>query len=459
MNREMTFLSPSPTRLGIVCLARMTFEAELAAQWYRQAQTPLSALDGVTLCAVAPLVVEPHDAADAIAELRVSNIDALVIVNGTFALGGLALQFAQAFDVPLLLWAWPEPTEQTGKLRLNSLVGAHLNASNLFKLGRRTQTLYAPADDATAVRAIAHFARVAGIARDLRQLRIGLIGGHAPGFDNLAVNKLALRQSLGVEVVDVSLQTVIAKAQAINAQTPASARDEALSLFDDRREVTATQGELFTSLIGALQTLVTEQRFDALALKCWGDIAEQYGIAACGAVSVLNNLGIVVGCEGDVMGALTMLVAQRLCGAPAFLSDIVAIERADNTGLFWHIGCAPLCLADARSPKQLFSHFAGGKGVTAGFALKPGRMTILRFGDDGQQVRALATTSEALESEMNIRGTVARVRFDANAGALLDELLNNGWEHHLVLAYGDIVDELRLLCRELNIQMTVISSQ
>ena len=43
----MSFLSPEATRVGLLCLARQTFEAELAAQWYAQARQLIGALPGV----------------------------------------------------------------------------------------------------------------------------------------------------------------------------------------------------------------------------------------------------------------------------------------------------------------------------------------------------------------------------------------------------------------------------
>ncbi len=447
----MKFLSPEPTRVGLVCLARLTFEADLAAQWYKQAQQMIGAMDGIQLCAVEKLVIEREDAEAAIAELRAANVDALILLSGTFALGGLAMQFAQAFDVPLLLWAWPEPREQTGKLRLNSLVGVTVNASNLYKLGYRPATLYAAMDDPRTSETITRFAQIAGILRDLRRVRIALIGGHAPGFDNLGVNKLWLRRALGVEVVDIGLQSIIARAQAIAAGRVQASHGEIMKPFDDTAEVNAQQGNAFTALVLALQDLAAEGNFDALAIKCWGDLAESYGIAACGAVARLNDDKLVVGCEGDIMGTLTSLITQRLTGIAAYLTDLVSVEPEDNTALFWHIGCAPLCLADPNQPRHLYAHFAGGKGVTAGFGLKPGRVMIARLGEDGHNLRMLVATGQAMETPMDIRGTVSRVIFDGDAGAFLDELLANGWEHHLVLAYGEIVPELEMLCRALNI--------
>jgi L-fucose isomerase-like protein len=452
-----SFINPEPTRLGLVCLARLTFEADLAAQWYVKAQAMVRGLEGVQLVAIEKLVIEQSDAEAAMAELEAADIDLLVILSGTFALGGLAQRLAQSFaHIPLLLWAWPEPQEQTGKLRLNSLVGAHVNASNLYKLGYRPSALYAALDDPRAAQTITQFARVAGIRRDLQTLRMAFIGGHAPGFEDLAVDKFALRRALGVEIVDVGLQTLVARARAIAAERVKAEKPGALKPFADTSEVDETKGNMFTALILAVRDLAAEGKFGAMTLKCWGDLVEGYGIAGCGVVSVLSDMGLYTGCEGDIMGTLSMLIARRLTGVHPFLTDFVSVEAEANTGLLWHGGCAPVSLAREDQPRHLFSHFAAGKGLTAGFALKPGRVTILRLGDDGRNLRMIATTARALESDMEVRGTLTRVAFDGDGMAFLDEMLSNGWEHHVVMAYGEIVPELELLARVLRIPLTVI---
>jgi L-fucose isomerase-like protein len=453
----MSFINPEPTRLGLVCLARLTFEADLAAQWYVEAQEMVRGLDGVQLCAIEKQVIEQTDADAAVTELHVANIDALVILSGTFALGGLAQRLAQSFpNLPILLWAWPEPQEQTGKLRLNSLVGAHVNASNLYKLGYRPQTLYAARDDPRAAQTITQFARAAGIRRDLQTLRMAFIGGHAPGFEDLAVDKFALRRALGVEIIDVGLQKLVARARAIAAERVKAEKPGALKPFADTSEVDETRGNLFTALILAVRDLAAEGKFGAMTLKCWGDLVEAYGIAGCGVVSVLSDMGLYTGCEGDIMGTLSMLIARRLTGVHPFLADFVSVDGGANTGMLWHGGCAPISLAREDQPLHLFSHFAGGRGLTTGFALKSGRVTILRLGDDGRNLRMIAATGQSLETEMQVRGTLTRVAFDCDAMAFLNEMLSNGWEHHLVMAYGEIVPELEMLCRLLNIPLTLM---
>jgi L-fucose isomerase-like protein len=448
----------APT-LGVVCLGRTTFDVAVAEPWYAQVCEALAG-ERLNINAHPALVIEAVDADSAISTLRAGQTpDGLLIINGTFALGGLAVQLAQAFpDTPLMLWAWHEPHEQTGKLRLNSLVGVNLNASNLYKLGRRPHTLYAAHDAVAAHREIAAFARAACARGALRDARIGFIGGHAPGFDNLAVGKLALRGQLGADLTEIGLPALVARARKILAD--GGPTQLATDTFEDIGELSAQQVDQFNALAQATRELAAAGGHNTLTLKCWGDLAEQYGMAGCGVVSALNGgaggPAITTGCEGDVLGALTMRAGQAITGEPAVLMDLVSTDDATRTALFWHVGCAACSMATGKQPRALFSHFAGGKGVTAGFALRPGRVTIARIGhDDRGALRMLAATGTALETPMHIRGTVSRVQLDGGADTLLREVLANGWEHHVALIYGDVLPELKLLASMIGAPLTV----
>ncbi|MEO6062477.1 MAG: hypothetical protein ABIQ99_11115 [Thermoflexales bacterium] len=439
-------------RLLLITLARLTFEADLGARLAAEAAARLAARDDIELIRHEPLVIEAADAEAAVAAIRAADPDGVILLNATFALGSLAQAIARAVDQPILLWAFTEPAEQTGKLRLNSLVGAHVNASNLFKQGRRASTLYAAGDDPAAAESIARFGRVAALTRGLRRSKIARIGGYAPGFDNLNVTPAALKAGIGAELVDLPLSALI---DAARARIPDAAN--AAGDFDDISELSPVQVEKYNGLVAGIEAMRAAGGYDAVTIKCWGDLAEQYGIAGCGAVSWLNGRDAIVGCEGDVNGALSLMIARHLSGRPGFLTDIVSVNGPANTALLWHIGCAGTCLAAPGQPRKLFSHFAAGKGVTAGFILAPGPITLLRLGDDGHGTfRLLAAAGECVPIELSIRGTIALVRFGNSASGFLTELLDKGWEHHLVMAYGDLRSDLSLLAQTLNVPLTLL---
>ena len=96
----------------------------------------------------AALAMSLEDVSEAAAELKIVDIDGLVILQATFADSSLAVA-ASDVDVPVVLWAFPE--ERTGgRLRLNSFCGINLAGFALTQLERDYGWLLSNADDASA---------------------------------------------------------------------------------------------------------------------------------------------------------------------------------------------------------------------------------------------------------------------------------------------------------------------
>ena len=69
----------------------------------------------------------------------------------------------------------------------------------------------------------------------------------------------------------------------------------------------------------------------------------------------------------------------------------------------------------------------------------------------------LVCTGDGLDTDLFVRGNPLRIRFDAGCEAVRREVIENGWEHHYALMYGDVVPQLRDLCRNLGIELTVVA--
>ena len=68
----------------------------------------------------------------------------------------------------------------------------------------------------------------------------------------------------------------------------------------------------------------------------------------------------------------------------------------------------------------------------------------------------LVAPGEGLDTDLFVRGNPLKIRFDAGCDRLREEVIGNGWEHHYALMYGDTVAQLRDLCRNLDIALTVV---
>ena len=415
-------------RLGIVCLTRNTFDFKAAEEIYRGIIKKLEAREDISLAAFADPVMEIPQAIEAGEFLRREGAEAVAVVSGTFHLGGLVLEIKKRCDKPLLLWGLPELPYNGGKIRLNSVCGVNLNASNLFKSGYRDFAYKVSSDIdedwLDAVRMISA----------LREGRIGVLGSRAHGFYNVGVDELALYRKYGCSVEFCELS----EAYSFDAdeKSVAEYRERTDRLFDGSG-VTEVQKDKVAVLCARLKAFMQARRFSALAVRCWPEFAAGFGIAPCASMSLLQDDGFVLACEGDVDCALTMLCHKAAGADVPFMADISQVDDAAGTALMWHCGVAPRSLCAADCTATLDTYFAGGRGVTAGFVMKCGRVEIARLDSVNGKYRLYTETGTAVPMEKQLTGTYAKVKFDRPAKEVLDRVIYGGIAHHVSMVYGD----------------------
>ena len=118
-------------RIGVVCLTRKTYDYETAFSLYLSRCKEMEKDTSVQWKIYKENVIEPEDASRAIHYLLQEEVDAVIMVSGTFHLGHLALMINDALKKPILLWGFDELPYNGGKIRLNAVCGVNLDASNL----------------------------------------------------------------------------------------------------------------------------------------------------------------------------------------------------------------------------------------------------------------------------------------------------------------------------------------
>lgn len=94
----------------------------------------------------------------------------------------------------------------------------------------------------------------------------------------------------------------------------------------------------------ALKNLAIERRLNAVSVKCFPELGDNYA-TACLAVSLLPEEGIVTSCIGDVNTALSAYVLHLLSGGPVFNPDIQLIKKDEREVKLASDGAAPPSLA------------------------------------------------------------------------------------------------------------------
>jgi L-fucose isomerase-like protein len=162
----------------------------------------------------------------------------------------------------------------------------------------------------------------------------------------------------------------------------------------------------------------------------------------------LNDEGIIAACEGDVFGAVSMLMLTEIAGQPATLMDMTNFDQKDETVLMWHCGPAPSCYA--KEGYKLAVNYNGKAhtegslnctGVTRDMVFRPGKATIGRIAGECDQmfIAGGSFINYDKPSYYGSRGWLGDLSFATekiNALDFANTVLASGFSHHYPLVWG-----------------------
>jgi len=450
--------------IGLLPLGRPTFDVPFAEE---NLARMIAALEGAGYALAGPrtLLFDAQATRAAIAELKAAGPAQILLLQVTFTDATMAVEAANAFDVPLSIWSIPEP-RIGGRLRLNSFCGLNLAGHALGLNGREFGWLYAAPDTAgigdsldelLSGRRVTHplplRESLSQSRRDtpVQGARIARIGRHPDGFDTCAYDTRKLHDLAGVTVDEYEVGDMFGRASAVSGDTAAGIRREAEAIAGGLDSVDQPQLDRSLRLKAAIEEIRAEGKYDAFAIRCWPETFTEYGGAVCGPVAMMGEARVPCACEADVYGALTTLLLQRVANQPAFLADLVDVDETDDTAVVWHCGQAPASMADPDFAPQATIHTNRKMPLLFEFPLKPGRVTFFRISQARGRTFAVIGGGEMLKQPMAFTGTSGTVRFDSGADAVLAKVMNAALEHHMALAYGDHREELRAAAAGLGI--------
>jgi L-fucose isomerase len=215
-------------------------------------------------------------------------------------------------------------------------------------------------------------------------------------------------------------------------------------------------------LRAALRRLVSERRFDFVALKCLEEVINIY-TSCCLPVSLLNDEGCVTACQSDINAAIAMQILRLLTDSAPMFADVNTVDK--RTGLVRLVNCGSLPTTLAARKKDVewncqYEYMGSARGACPTFCCRAGHVTFAALSRiKGEYVMQIAC-GEAVQQP---RAALAEVReiwpqaFVALHGDPMD-FYRNLRSNHIVAAYGNVTRELLDLCELLGIRPIVTAA-
>jgi L-fucose isomerase-like protein len=449
---------PNTLTIGLIRASLPSYFPARYHVWER-AEAALGSLcdeAGARLVVLPDIPMNATDTARAIESCHAEGVDFILLLHGGFTMGDVARTVA-ASPFRAGFWSVPEPVRE-GDVQLNNFVSLNMSLSiarQVRDLRRNPVQWYHGAPDSPALQMrLRKTLRALAAAKSLQGARIGLIGGLAMTFYNMEVSSNILRTRLGIEVACNDIHELTGRMEAIPADRVA-AEQSAMVAKAPVKGVSAAQMDLTTRCALALRDMAKTGDYAALAVSDWPALQADPGMHPGAAFSWLEDVDrLPIASEGDVLGAVSQLVALALTKRVGYLLDMTEPDLDAGQLLVWHGGGGPLYLANEAGARWI-NHPMIGRGTPEGarygaicdLIFKDGPVTLFRVARDAGALFTMTATVRGREPSgfSGCRGWLEDFRIGPATASLEDvvsTVMAHGLEHHFVLVPGDVASEL-----------------
>ena len=271
----------------------------------------------------------------------------------------------------------------------------------------------------------------------LRGLRIGVFGKPSDWLIASGVDRDYLLEHFGVETVDIDLQRVVDGIKAVPPTEAAKVAQAIVKRSTDTIEPSCADMVEAAKAYLAIKKICQEERLHAMTIRCF-DIVKTCSTTSCLALALLNDEGIVAGCEGDMQTLMSMLLVKRLCGAEAFMAN--PSQLTSQTSMLAHC-TIPLNMCDDITFR---SHFESGIGVAIQGTLPLTDYTIFKWGGPKLD-RYYVAEGKAIEKPYSNHFCRTQITLDID---LRPYLLKHSIGNHHVIIKGKYAEQIKRFMNE-----------
>ncbi len=346
---------------------------------------------------------------------KLSNDDFKIIFIAT---GGVERLVIQHFE------SLPRPAVILADGMQNSLAAALEVSSWLRNRGMKSEILHG--ELTSIIKRVHILYNNFQAQRSLFGVRIGVIGTPSSWLVASNVDYLLAKRRWGVEYIDIPLERVYKVYDRITDNEVGASCAAVASQALACREGTPEDMLKAMRLYRAIKRVCKEEKLSAVTLSCFKMI-ERTGTTGCLALAMLNDEGILAGCEGDLQSIFTLLAAKALTGKVGFMANPSMINTRTNELILAH------CTIGLKQTEKYIirNHFETERGIGNQGLLPTGDVTFVKCGGECLDEYYLSTgTLTENTNFINMCRTQVRIKMNTPAEYFLKNPLGN---HHILI--------------------------
>ncbi len=355
-------------------------------------------------------------------------------------------------DVPILVQACDDDFNNLGlESRRDAFCGKLSLCNNLYQRGIKftnTTIHTCKIDSESFSKDIDRFAAICRVVGGIKHMRIAALGARPVAFNTVRYSEKILQaHKINVQTIDMS--EIIFSAINMPDSPEVDMKIEEIKSYGKVIDgISAGKLKKQAKLCIVIEQFVDQYECDCSAIQCWDSIQNNYGCAACLAMSMMGEKGKPSACEMDVTGALTMFAFLKATGkAPAYMDWNNNVDEKKDMCIALHCSNFPKSffereIIEIGNLDVLATTIGEDKCFGACKAqVAEGPMTYAKISTDDKKglLKLYVGEGEFCADTVNTKGGVAVCKVPG-IQSLMNYMCENGYEHHVTFSRGHVAD-------------------
>jgi L-fucose isomerase len=401
-------------------------------------------------------------------EMKKADVEAAVFNIPVFAFPNFSVIAARVLGLPVMLGSAKDGS-------LPGLGGIMASHGAMSQVGIRSFKIWGdPGQEPELLDKLSAFCRASGVIQRMTGSVYGLIGGRSIGMNTGAVSTEQWMEQFGVDVEHIDQLEIIRRANEADDEEV----ERAYAWLCENAGKVSTEGKAAPEHVKeqirhyiALRSIIETQGLDFTGVKCHYDMSEYFNTCCLSAVFLNDPYDwngpkepVMMACEADGDGALTMQILRLISGYPSLLFDVRSYDFENEVFVCCNCGAQPSWYAarsddPAENMAKVFVEPViekyGGNGAHFPYVCREGEITMARLSRVNGKYRMFIGLGEFVDFEREkMSQTCAAwphgyVRMDVDPAAFIDMFNAN----HAHVVPGDHRQALEFYCDLMNIEV------
>ena len=308
----------------------------------------------------------------------------------------------------------------------NSFAASLEIASFLKQNGKKVEIIHGDSD--YIAKRIKELNKIFEVKNRLASTKLGVIGKPSDWLIACDADYNKIKDALGISLIDIEMDELVREIDQSHHFTHPKINDIKDKGFNSK----SIEGAL--KIYNGFKAIVNKYKVDGITVRCF-DLLEIYKNTGCLGVSLLNEEGILAGCEGDIPALISMVILNYLTDKPVFMANPSSVNINQNEIILAH------CTIPFNMPDEFYlqTHFESGLGVGIKGKIKEGEATIFKISRDGKEY--FVSGGEIIENLNSENLCRTQIRFKMNDS--VKYFLQNSLGNHQLICIGDYSELVR----------------